>query len=73
MGPTQASRRTSTVIPSAQSPNIRDERLDLHNAGIDELAAAAGRCGTIHLPTGRTCRASARHTDGCEFVLPSWP
>jgi hypothetical protein len=61
----------STVISSAQSLDICDERLDLHNAGIDELAAAAGRCGTIHLPTGRTCRAPARHADGCDFVHPS--
>lgn len=70
MGPIQASRPTSTIIPSAQPPYVRDERLDLHNAGIDELAAVAGRCGTIHLPTGRTCRAPARHTDGCDFELP---
>jgi hypothetical protein len=73
MGPTLAPRRTSTVIPSEQSPGIGEERLDVHNAGIDELAAAAGRCGTIHLPTGRTCRAPARHTGSCDFVLPACP
>ena len=43
------------------------ERKDLHNASIDEPAAAAGRCGTIHLPTGRTCRAQAHHADSCDF------
>jgi hypothetical protein len=42
--------------------------LDLHNASIDEPAAAAGCCGMIHLPTGRICRARARHAGGCSFV-----
>jgi hypothetical protein len=42
--------------------------MDLHNASIDEPAAAAGRCGMIHLPTGRVCRAPARHASGCDFV-----
>jgi hypothetical protein len=42
--------------------------LDLHNASIDEPAAAAGYCGMIHLSTGRICRARARHVDGCDFV-----
>ena len=44
------------------------ERLDLHNASIDEPAAAAGRCGMIHLPSGRICGARARHAGGCTFV-----
>jgi hypothetical protein len=59
------------VIPEPQSPVIGTERLDLHNIAIDE--PAAGRCGTIHLPSGRTCRERARHTDGCDFgarVMP---
>ena len=56
------------MIPAVQSPHAGSERLDVHNAAVDEPAAAAGRCGAIHLPTGRICRASARHTDGCEFV-----
>jgi hypothetical protein len=55
------------VIPASQSPVIGTERLDAHNVAIDEPAAAAGRCGTIHLPTGRICRAAARHTDSCDF------
>ncbi|MCW2700534.1 MAG: hypothetical protein JWQ45_2069 [Blastococcus sp.] len=53
--------------PTAESTVIGTERLDLHNVAIDEPAAAAGRCGTIHLPTGRVCRATARHADGCDF------
>jgi hypothetical protein len=51
-------------------PELKDtggERLDLHNVSIDEPAAAAGRCGMVHLPTGRICRAPARHDGGCEF------
>ena len=57
--------------PFHLSPAGRGDRLDLHNAGIDQPTAAAGRCGTIHLPTGRICEAPARHADGCDFVLPS--
>jgi hypothetical protein len=55
------------VIPTPQLPVVGTERLDLHNIAIDEPAAMAGRCGTIHLPTGRVCRAPARHADGCDF------
>jgi len=58
-------------VISPPSPGIAGERLDLHNTGIDEPAAAAGRCGTIHLPTGRLCRAPARHSGSCDFVAPS--
>jgi hypothetical protein len=47
------------------------ERLDLHNASIDEPNADAGNCGTIHLPTGRVCRAQAHHVGGCDFGPPS--
>ena len=32
-----------------------DDRQDLHNASVSEEAAAAGGCGQVHLPTGRTC------------------
>ncbi len=55
------------MIPTPQPPVVATERLDLHNAAIDEPAAAAGRCGTIHLATGRICGATARHRDGCDF------
>ena len=56
------------MIPLPRFPNTSDQRLDLHNASIDEPAAAAGRCGMIHLPTGRICQAPARHATGCDFV-----
>jgi hypothetical protein len=59
------------VITSPQLTDTDGERLDLHNASIDEPAAAAGRCGMVHLPTGRICRAPARHDGGCEFRAAS--
>jgi hypothetical protein len=55
-------------MPISQAPDTADERLDVHNASIDEGAAAAGGGGMIHLPTGRICRAEAGHADGCDFV-----
>jgi hypothetical protein len=61
------------VIPTPQSSGTGNARWDLQNARIDEVAAAAGRCGAIHLPTGRTCGARARHADSCDLrarVMP---
>jgi hypothetical protein len=46
------------------------ERPDLHNSSISEDAAAAARCGEVHLPTGRTCILPHRHAGGCKFVSP---
>jgi hypothetical protein len=57
------------MIPPAQQPIVLTERLDLHNVAIDEPAATAGHCGTIHLPSGRICQAAAHHTDSCDFQL----
>jgi hypothetical protein len=54
------------VIPTPPPVPVT-ERRDLHNVAIDEPAAAAGRCGMIHLPTGRLCLAPAHHTGGCKF------
>jgi hypothetical protein len=54
----------------APRPADGDDRLDLHNASIEESAAAAGRCGMIHLPTGRVCQEPEHHADGCAFVAP---
>jgi len=59
------------MIPVPQPTATGVERLDLHNAGIDEVAAAEGRCGALHLPSGRVCQKQARHADGCEFGAPS--
>ena len=56
------------MIPFPQFPGTGRERLDLHNASIDQPTADAGRCGMIHLPTGRICRARAHHASGCTFV-----
>jgi hypothetical protein len=55
------------VIPTAESSVNDGERPDVHDVAADEPAAAAGRCGAIHLPTGRICRAAARHVDGRDF------
>jgi hypothetical protein len=51
------------VIPIAESTVIDTQRRDLHDVAIDEPAAAACRCAAVHLPTGRSCRAAARHAD----------
>lgn len=59
------------MIHSPRSPSPDVDRLDLHNASVDEPAAAAGSCGTVHLPTGRVCRARAHHVGGCDFGPPS--
>lgn len=61
------------MIPTPQSSGTGSVRWDLQNARIDEVAAAAGRCGAIHLPTGRTCGAQARHVESCDLqprVMP---
>lgn len=31
------------------------ERLEVHNASVDEKLAGEGSCARIHLPTGRVC------------------
>lgn len=52
------------ALPVQPSP----ERLDLHNASIDQTAARAGMCGMIHLPTGRACGLPVHHCGSCHFV-----
>jgi hypothetical protein len=42
-------------------------RLDLHNVSIDFAAASAGRCGFIHLPSGRVCLLPHRHQSPCSL------
>jgi hypothetical protein len=51
------------------------DRLDVHNTNINEAAARAGRCGTVHLPTGRMCRLPALHDGACQlaFTDPAIP
>jgi hypothetical protein len=48
-------------------PDADRERLDLHNACIDQPTAAAGYCGTIDLAKGRICQSPAGHAEGCDF------
>ena len=51
------------------------DRLDVHNTNINEAAACAGRCGTVHLPTGRMCQLPALHPGACQlaFTDPAIP
>jgi hypothetical protein len=49
-------------------PRIPPERTELHNASIDDEVGAAGRCGLIHLPTGRVCIREHPHDGSCEFA-----
>jgi hypothetical protein len=44
------------------------ERLDLHNASVDETAAGAQMCGMIHLTSGRVCILAVHHRGSCHFV-----
>jgi hypothetical protein len=48
--------------------NIPPERTELHNASVDDTIAAAGRCATVHLPTGRVCIRDHHHRGSCEFA-----
>jgi hypothetical protein len=52
--------------PCRRSP---PQRIDAHNASVDFLLAASGRCGMIHLATGRVCTLAARHPGSCSFVV----
>lgn len=56
---------------SATRPADTDGRLDLHNASIEEPAAAAGHCGMTHLNSGRVCQEPHHHVGSCAFVAPS--
>lgn len=45
-------------------------RPDLSSLHVREDVAMAGRCGNVHLPTGRICTGPERHPGSCEFVRP---
>lgn len=47
-----------------------DERLDLRSVHVHEDVARSGRCGNVHLATGRTCILPERHHGSCHFVGP---
>lgn len=51
-----------------QDPN--QPRSDLRNLHVREDIALAGRCGNVHLATGRICTLPARHSGPCQFVAP---
>lgn len=43
------------------------ERLDLHNAAVDDALARRGGCGALHLASGRRCVLPNRHSGSCHF------
>ena len=55
------------MIRPSPIPDAEPERLDVHNASIDQPASSAGFCATTDLQTGRICRSPAGHPDGCDF------
>lgn len=44
------------------------ERLDFHNASVDQTAAAGQLCGQLHLRSGRVCILAVHHRGSCQFV-----
>lgn len=55
-----------TIVSTAEP--AADERLDLHNANVDQLAARTGSCAVLELTSGRICIRPARHAGPCDFV-----
>jgi hypothetical protein len=47
-----------------------DERPDIRSVHVREDVARSGRCGNVHMATGRTCILPERHHGSCEFVRP---
>ncbi len=48
----------------------REERPDLPSSHVSEAVAMSGRCGNVHLASGRICILPERHMGSCEFVDP---
>jgi len=44
------------------------ETSQMHNASVDEVAAMAGECAQVHLPSGRICTLQHGHRGSCEFI-----
>lgn len=59
----------SKPAPSAL-PVSGGERPDLRSFHVREDVALAGRCGNVHLATGRICILPERHQGSCNFVGP---
>ena len=57
----------SETMNESKSSSGWDDRLDVHNPNVDE-AATAGRCGTVHLSTGRMCPLPSLHDGACQFA-----
>jgi hypothetical protein len=53
-----------------RSHGFVQERSDISNIHVREDVARAGRCGNVHLATGRTCLLPFRHGGPCHFVGP---
>ena len=51
-------------------PEQGEDRQDLHNTSVSQQAADAGRCGQVHLATGRTCTLEQGHSGSCDFASP---
>jgi len=47
------------------------DRLEVHNASVNEEVAMAGGCAQVHLPSGRTCHLPHGHEDSCAFIPPT--
>lgn len=56
--------------PSTGARDPGTLRPDLSNIHVREDLARAGRCGNVHLATGRTCLLPLRHHGPCEFHNP---
>ena len=48
--------------------NVLAERLDSHNTSVDGALAGSGRCGMLHLASGRGCPLPSHHLGRCTFV-----
>ena len=53
------------------APAQQGDRQDLHNTSVDKNVADAGRCGQVHLATGRTCTLEQGHNGSCDFATPA--
>jgi hypothetical protein len=61
---------SSTTANSGTTPPPDGDRHDLSNANVREDLATFGRCGLVHLPTGRACLLPLRHKGPCQFHQP---
>ena len=72
-GPTGRSDRVPDAVSPApvmarKSQRRPADRLDLHNASIDERVADTHRCGFVDLRIGRVCLLAVGHPGSCHFV-----